>query len=100
MQARRGVGSRNVSTGRLWREAAGHAQQHLAPDRCCRVIQPRSFRQRKIVARQAAPPSGVRSRPVLDLTSSPPDVLSGEGQAMKFAAVNFGWSYGVVDKGD
>lgn len=35
---------------------------------------------------------------VADLTSSFPDVLSCKGQAMKFAAVNFGWSYGVVDK--
>jgi hypothetical protein len=37
---------------------------------------------------------------VADLTSSLPDVLSREGQTMKFAAVNFRWSYGVVDKND
>jgi len=35
-----------------------------------------------------------------DLTSFAPDVLCCRGQTMKFATLNFRWSYGVVDKSD
>jgi hypothetical protein len=39
-------------------------------------------------------------RTTADLTSPLPDVFSRQGRTVKFAAVNFRWSYGVVDKDD